>query len=81
MPKSLRSQRDMALRGLLRQARLDAGLTQSDLAARLDRPQSYVAKIENSERRIDVAEFLDIAQALDCDACAILRTVQRLHAT
>jgi len=60
------------LRRLLRQARIDSGLTQAALAARLDRPQSWIAKIENSERRIDVIEFLDIAEALDCDAGALL---------
>ncbi len=73
MPKTLRSQQDIALRRLLRQARIDAGLTQAALAARLDRPQSWIAKIENSERRIDVIEFLEIAEALDWDAGALLK--------
>ena len=42
---------------LLRQLRLDAGLTQVDLARRLGQPQSYVSKCECGERRLDVFEL------------------------
>lgn len=38
--------------------RLDAGLTQADLAERLDKPQSFVAKVETQERRLDLIEFV-----------------------
>lgn len=51
-------------RRLLRDARTRAKLTQVQLAARLRRPQSFVAKYEQGERRIDVIEFLQIADAL-----------------
>jgi Helix-turn-helix len=33
------------------------------LAERLDRPQSYVAKYENGERRLDVVEFVELIEA------------------
>lgn len=65
MPKSVFSPKYERFRGLLIQARKDAGLTQSDLAARLGRPQSYVSKYENGERRLDLIEFLDIADILN----------------
>ena len=52
------------LDGLI-QARKDAGLTQQQVADKLDRPQSFVAKYENGERRLDVVEFLEIANLLD----------------
>jgi DNA-binding transcriptional regulator YiaG len=42
----------------LRQVRLDAGLTQADLAERLNKPQSFVAKVETQERRLDLIEFV-----------------------
>ena len=48
-------------------ARKDAGVRQTDLAARLKQPQSYVSKIENRERRIDVAEYVAWMQALDVE--------------
>jgi transcriptional regulator with XRE-family HTH domain len=45
-------------------ARRTAGLTQADLASRLHRPQSFVSKSERKERRLDVVEFVEIAEAL-----------------
>ncbi|HHC4573024.1 TPA: multiprotein-bridging factor 1 family protein, partial [Klebsiella pneumoniae] len=38
---------------LLRSARIDRGITQSQLAKSLGKPQSFVAKVENGERRLD----------------------------
>jgi len=54
-------------RELLIEARETAGLTQAALAERLRRPQSYVSKFERGERRLDVVEFLEVAQALHED--------------
>ena len=51
-------------------------MTQQDLAGRLKRPQSFVAKYENGERRLDVVEFLLIAELLGADAHGILRDVE-----
>jgi transcriptional regulator with XRE-family HTH domain len=58
---------------LLIQARKDAGVTQVELAKKLSRPQSFVSKLEGGERRIDVIEFLEIAQSLDIDVPAFLK--------
>ena len=71
MPKTIRSPRHVHLLDLLIEARLRAGLTQAVLAARLGRPQSFVAKIENGERRIDVVEFAELAEAMG-EAPAVL---------
>ena len=46
------------LRDLLIEAREAAGLTQADVAKRLARPQSYVSKVEQGERRLDAVEFM-----------------------
>lgn len=46
----------------LRQARLDSGLTQVQVAHALDRPQSFVAKCESGERRVDVIELDQFAR-------------------
>lgn len=41
----------------LRKAREDAGLTQAEVAAQLNRPQSFVSKCESGERRIDPVDL------------------------
>jgi transcriptional regulator with XRE-family HTH domain len=52
--------------------RKSAQLTQVDVARRLDRSQSYVAKYERGERRIDVIEFLEIADAIGFDPARVI---------
>jgi len=47
--------------GRLRQARMDAGLTQEEVARRLGKPQSFVSKCESGERRVDVIELIRFA--------------------
>jgi transcriptional regulator with XRE-family HTH domain len=48
--------------GRLKQARVDAALTQVEVAKRLNRPQSFVSKIESGERRLDVVELSELAK-------------------
>lgn len=42
-------------------------VTQVQLAEKLNKPQSYVAKVENYDRRLDVIELMDWVAALDID--------------
>jgi len=46
----------------LKQARIDAELSQQAVADKLNKPQSYVSKIESGERRLDVAEMKKLAE-------------------
>jgi len=62
--KSLRSPQHRELVRRLTEARKSAGLTQHDLAKRLRRNQSFVAKYEGGERRIEVIEFVQICRAI-----------------
>jgi len=57
------------------ETRKKAGLTQEQLAKRLRRPQSFVAKYEGGERRIDVVEFLAVVGAMRADPLTILRAL------
>ena len=61
------------LRSLLIEARERADLTQTELAARLRRPQSFVSDYEAGQRRIEVAEFILIARALGEEPVEMLR--------
>jgi transcriptional regulator with XRE-family HTH domain len=60
---------------MLVEARKESGLTQVQLAERLSRPQSFISKVERGERRLDVIEFFEVAQALRIDPFAFLRTL------
>lgn len=58
-------------------ARKRAGLTQAELSARLQRPQSFVSKYERGERRLDVIEFGQVAHALGLDPVRFLGRLYR----
>ncbi len=49
---------------LLRELRLEKNMIQSEVAEKLGRPQSFVAKYENSERRLDFIDVYYISKAL-----------------
>jgi len=57
------AQRDRLI-GLLREMRLEAGLTQTELAARVEKDQAYVSRYESGQRRLDVLEIREICQAI-----------------
>ena len=59
------------------EARKKAGVTQTQLAMKLGRPQSFVAKYEGRERRLDVAEYIAIARALGADPYRLLRGAEK----
>ena len=67
MKKALREQRYAAFTSLLKDERKKAGLTQAKLAKKLRRPQSYVSKYERGDRRLDVVEFVEVAQVIGFD--------------
>ena len=62
MTKSIHSNEYREIIKKLREAREAAGLMQAEAAAKLDKPQSYISKIERGERRIDIVEIKDIAK-------------------
>ncbi|MGP3591589.1 helix-turn-helix domain-containing protein [Vagococcus sp. WN89Y] len=59
----------------LRQARRDQGLTQAAVAERLGKPQSFIAKVENGERKLDVIEFIHLAQLLSLDPAGVIKSM------
>jgi transcriptional regulator with XRE-family HTH domain len=76
MTRSLRTPGHQALMQVLVETRKSKGVTQQELADRLDRPQSYVAKVETGERRLDVVEFIEWAQCLGCQASRIIEKIE-----
>ena len=76
MAKTIRSKGQEALRQALVDARKKAGLSQKQLAAKLKHHQSFVARIESGERRIDVVELIVLARVIGFDPFDILEIVE-----
>jgi transcriptional regulator with XRE-family HTH domain len=76
MAKSLHTPEYEHFCSLLIAAREKAGLTQAGVSVKLKRPQSFVAKYEGGERRLDVIEFVQVCAALKTAPNAIIREIQ-----
>jgi transcriptional regulator with XRE-family HTH domain len=66
--RTLDSPRHEALRAFLVERRDKAGLSQTDLAKRLRRSQSYVSYVETGQKLVDVVEMMEWAEAIGFDA-------------
>ena len=59
------------------EAREKAGISQRELARRLNKPPSFVNKIERLERRLDILEFLAVAAALSVEPDQLLLELRK----
>jgi transcriptional regulator with XRE-family HTH domain len=55
------------LRAILRGARLEAGLTQRELSAKLRRDKNFAQLVESGERSLDAIEFIEYAEKVGLD--------------
>ena len=78
LEKTLGSKEHRALIDFLVQQRERLGMTQSELADAIGEYQSFVARLESGQRRLDVIEFLRLAEVLQFDAKAVLGDLQKL---
>ncbi len=67
------SERYALLRQMLIDERTKAELKQADVSLKLEKPQSYISKIERGERGMDIVEFVEIAEAIGFDPVKFLR--------
>jgi len=51
-------------------------MSQQDIADALGVHQTWVSKIEKGERRLDLVEFLEVADALGIDPVRILQKIR-----
>jgi transcriptional regulator with XRE-family HTH domain len=58
---------------VLKKAREAAGLTQAQVAERLQLYASFVSKVESGERRLDVVELAELCEAYNTTLVAVLR--------
>lgn len=67
MEKTIHSKAYKALREWLVQIRYDNNLTQRQLASLLEVPYSWVGKVEQGERRLDIIEYIRMYNTLEVD--------------
>jgi transcriptional regulator with XRE-family HTH domain len=63
-------------RSLLVEKRKKSGLSQQEVADKLGRPQTYVSKCERGTRRMDVVEFLRMADVIGFDPAAFIKKLK-----
>jgi transcriptional regulator with XRE-family HTH domain len=67
MQKTIYSSDYAKLLNWLREQRQSQGLTMRDLGKKLKIHHSWVGKVEQGERRLDVMEYLQLCNALNAD--------------
>jgi DNA-binding XRE family transcriptional regulator len=75
--KNIRLNQQKKLLVLLRGVRVEAGLTQNELASRLVRDQTFVSKYESGERRLDVLELREVCRAIGTDFVTFVRKLDK----
>ncbi|MCY1487552.1 hypothetical protein D9M68_212260 [compost metagenome] len=76
LEKSVYREENLVLLRLLKQCRVEAGLTQAQFAQVLERPQSFASDIERGLRRLDLVQLRDICIALNI---GLVEFVQRFE--
>jgi transcriptional regulator with XRE-family HTH domain len=76
MQKTIHSPIHQIFCSLLRNERTKAGLSQASLAEKLGKPQSFIAKVEKGERRVDLIEFLTIAETIGFSPAGFIRKLK-----
>lgn len=77
MEKSIYSARYGAFLKLLKKAREEAGLTQTQLAMKIGETQTFVSKCERGERRVDVVELHTFCRALGVSLKQFVAALER----
>lgn len=62
VPRTIYAKEHQIIVERLKQARLDIGLGQIEVARKLGKTQSYLSKIESGQRRFDVLQLKDFSR-------------------
>ena len=79
MPKTLGDQRHDELIRFLIEKRGEAGLKQVELADRMKVYQSFIARLESGQRRVDVVELIKLGEVLGFDPADIVRKLANMN--
>lgn len=81
MSKSIFDKRHKALVEVLTAKRKAAGVRQVDLASALGRQQSFIARLESGQRRIDVVDLIKLGELLGFDASEVVADLMQIEQT
>jgi transcriptional regulator with XRE-family HTH domain len=76
MAKTLGTKQHKALIAMLIAKREAAGMTQTELATALGEYQSFIARLESGERRVDVIELIHLGRALGFNAAGVVTELE-----
>ena len=83
MDKTIYTRQGECLREIIIELRHKAGLTQRQLAAKLQRERNFVGRLELGERRLDVVEFFWICRVCgvkpEIAARKLMRKLEQIH--
>lgn len=72
MAKNNKTQRYDIFIAKLKAARKRADLTQVDVAKALGQPQTFISKVEHSQRRLDVIDMIDFLKVYGVEPAAFV---------
>lgn len=75
LSKSLNSSEHVQLIRMITRKRHAAGYTQEFVSSAIGQHQSYMAKLETGQRRLDVVEYIAIAKVIGFDPAAELHVL------
>lgn len=76
MTRSVYTPKYKQLCKMLVEERQKANLSQASLSSKLGVNQTYVSKYELGERRLDIIELMEIADAIGFDILALIKKLQ-----
>ena len=77
MPKTIHRHENGVLLRLLKERRLQAGLTQEQCSAALGRSQSFMSDVERGVRRLDNVQLRDLCRIFGTDLPKFVSTFER----
>ena len=76
---TIRTKRHAALVEALIDARQAAGIRQAELARMVGKTQTFVARFESGERRIDLVEAAALCEIYGVDPCKLFRSILKIE--
>ena len=73
--KTIHTPCHIALIRLLKEKRRASGIRQVEVAKKMKKQQNWMSRIEKGDRRLDVCQFLELADLIGFDPIKVLREV------